>query len=248
VCASQQGTGEPPRLPLRQGLSALSYRALQRSRILITFHPPPRSLAGGSVGLDNQRGGLDSQQRPDDRPTGSEPSSGNARGPGSTQPPVITQLREGARRPEHQRPSGDRPPWGAGHPPAEQAVQAVPAAQAAQAGDARRAAASADLSGLLDMALIVIGAVLVFGARVTLTRTWAWSWHTGSGASFTLSRMHGICTSAMGELAQGVSGDAAGRCLWVDGTWTAAVLFGGFGFILAAIGCIRMLRGMKKSA
>ncbi len=121
--------------------------------------------------------------------------------------------------------------------------------QHAQAGEWRTAGANAqDTGSLADAGLLIIGAVFVLAARATLTRTWVWSWRAGSGAALTLSRMHGICTSTMGELAQGASGMAASRCLWVDGSWTAAVLLAAAGCILAVIGLTRMLRGAGKTA
>jgi len=61
----------------------------------------------------------------------------------------------------------------------------------------------------LDAGLIVIGAALFLCALSTLSSTWAWSWHAGSDRTFNLLHMHGICTSAMGELAQGASGTVA---------------------------------------
>ncbi len=123
-------------------------------------------------------------------------------------------------------------------------------AQHAQAGEWRTAGAAnaQDTGSLADAGLLIIGAVFVLAARATLTRTWVWSWRAGSGAALTLSRMHGICTSTMGELAQGASGMAASRCLWVDGSWTAAVLLAAAGCILAVIGLTRMLRGAGKTA
>lgn len=112
---------------------------------------------------------------------------------------------------------------------------------APDAANAARGAAS-----LLDAGLLIVGIVLLVGALITLTQTWVWSWHAGSGTAFTLSRMHGECTSAMGELAQGASGEAASHCLWVDTTWTAVVAFGAAGLILAAFGIVRILRAITK--
>jgi len=135
-----------------------------------------------------------------------------------------------------------------GAEPGQQADQAQ--AHRAQAGESRTADAvnAQDTGSLLDAGLLIIGAVFVLAARATLTRTWLWSWRAGSGAALTLSRMHGICTSTMGELAQGASGMAASRCLWVDGSWTAAVLLAAAGCILAVIGLTRMLRATVKTA
>jgi hypothetical protein len=106
-------------------------------------------------------------------------------------------------------------------------------------------AATRTPGSLLDICLLAVGAFLVVCSRVTLTRTWAWSWH-GPTTTFTLSRMHGACTSTMGELAQGASGDVASHCLWVDTTWTAVVALGAAGCILAAFGIARMLRAIIK--
>jgi hypothetical protein len=97
----------------------------------------------------------------------------------------------------------------------------------------------------LDASLVVIGAVLFFCALTTLISTWAWSWHARSGGTFNLSHMHGICTSAMGELAQGASGTVANHCLWVDNIWTEAVALTGAGCIVAVIGITRTLRALR---
>jgi hypothetical protein len=101
---------------------------------------------------------------------------------------------------------------------------------------------------LLDAGMIVVGVALFLGALATLTSTWAWSWHASSGAIFTLSEVHGVCTSAMGELSQGASGAISNSCLWVDLTWTEAAALTGVGCILAAIGVARVVRALRTPA
>jgi hypothetical protein len=96
--------------------------------------------------------------------------------------------------------------------------------------------------------MVVIGVAVFLGALATLTSTWAWSWHAGSGAIFTLSQVHGICTSAMGELSQGASSTISNNCLWVDLTWTEAAALTGAGCIVAAIGVARIVRALRTPA
>jgi len=108
-------------------------------------------------------------------------------------------------------------------------------------------ATARETGSLLNVGLLVVGIFMVVCSRITLTRTWAWSWH-GPSTTFTLSRMHGACTSAMGELAQGASGEVASHCLWVDTTWTAVVGLGAAGCILAAFGIARTIRAIMKPA
>jgi hypothetical protein len=98
----------------------------------------------------------------------------------------------------------------------------------------------------LPVSLIAIGAILFLGALATLTQKWAWSWHNGSGQTFTLAHMHGVCTSTIGELAQGVSGSVASNCTRIDSTWTAAVVGIVVGVIVAAAGVVRMWRTTRK--
>ena len=118
--------------------------------------------------------------------------------------------------------------------------------QRAQAQTFENASASVHAARLPDASLIVIGAALFLGALATLTQTWAWSWHAGAGKTFTLSAMHGVCTSAMGELAQGASGTVESHCLWVDGTWTEAVLLIAAGCAIGGIGIARILHAIRK--
>ncbi len=147
-------------------------------------------------------------------------------------------------RPPPRRAPGDANPIPAAEP--ESGSKQPPPAQA-QKADSGTADPKARATGsLLDTGLLVLGVVLVVCSRVTLTQTWAWSWHAGQGTTFTLSRMHGACTSAMGELAQGASGDVASHCLWVDTTWTAVVALGAAGCILAVLGAARMVRAVMK--
>ncbi|HTW73934.1 MAG TPA: hypothetical protein VMD56_03310 [Steroidobacteraceae bacterium] len=132
-------------------------------------------------------------------------------------------------------------------PPAAPAP-APPAAtppQLTQAGTRGSASGGVYATRRLDASLIVIGAALFLCALATLSSTWAWSWHAGSDRTFSLLHMHGICTSAMGELAQGASGTVASHCLWVDGTWTEAVALTGGGCIVAVIGVARTVRALR---
>jgi hypothetical protein len=123
-----------------------------------------------------------------------------------------------------------------------------PPRQAAQARTSGNARTGIYVIRLLDASMIVIGAALFLGALATLTSTWAWSWHASSGAILTLSQVHGICTSAMGELSQGASGTISNNCLWVDLTWTEAAALTGGGCILAAIGVVRIVRAIRTPA
>jgi hypothetical protein len=151
-----------------------------------------------------------------------------------------------------------RRPFSATEPPAEteplpgkahlSGKAQLPPQQPERAQAISTAHALIDIRSLLDVTLVVLGVLLVVGARITLTRKWAWSWQASPGTTFTLSRMHGSCTSAMGELAQGASRNVASHCLWVDGTWTVVVALGAAGCILAAFGLAHMLRRIRKAA
>jgi hypothetical protein len=191
----------------------------------------------------------DEQRRPSQLP---QPHTLSLPRPGTSPSPFIVltfrppprRLRPGAERGQ-QVPHGQAP-----HAQGGDAQGGDAQGGDAQGGESRTAGAAnaPDTGSVLDAGLLIIGAVFVLAARATLTRTWVWSWRAGRGAAFTLSRMHGICTSTMGELAQGASGMAASRCLWVDGSWTAAVLLAAAGCVLAVTGLARMLRGAGKSA
>jgi hypothetical protein len=249
VCASQQDTGEQPGQPLPYGPSPLSYDTLQRSRILITYRPPPQKLPASGHGTGNRESPSNPESRNSRQLSDNRQKLDNRR---SLENPRLLDNRpklDNRRSLDNPRPDRSRRPALAARPPqSSQKTQQTRTPQQAQTPHADGASASASISGLLNLALVIVGAVLAFGSRVTLTRTWAWSWHTGSGAALTLSRMHGVCTSAMGELAQGVSGNVATHCLWVDGMWTATAGLGLFGCLLAAFGLIRMLRAMVKSS
>jgi hypothetical protein len=262
VCASQQDTGEqpqPPESPEPRALSPSSSRTPRRSYILLNFRTPPRrrqrdeeSLPGKDRLPDSELL-LDGEPLPDGAPlpdskplSASEPPSESqplsAREPLSVgKPPPDSKplsagepLSVGQHLPDSETlPDSDSPPCD--HPPQE----------LAQAQASANSSASTYATRLLDGSLAVIGTALFLCALATLTSTWAWSWHAGSGVTFTLSRMHGVCTSAMGELAQGASGNVATHCLWVDGTWTEAVALTGGGCILAAIGVARIVRAVR---
>jgi len=120
-----------------------------------------------------------------------------------------------------------------------------PSVQLTQARTRGNASVGIYAARSLDASLIVIGAALFLCALATLSSTWAWSWRAGSDRTFNLSHMHAICTSAMGELAQGASGTVASHCLWVDGTWTEAVALTGGGCVLTVIGVVRTARALR---
>jgi hypothetical protein len=255
VCASQQDTGEerqPPDPPQPHALSPPSYRTPKRSYILLTFRAPrrpqrdPEPLPGEDQVPAIEPVAAREPQTASATPTTSEP-------PTTTEPPSASGLlsasefmpaseplaaRELVSRSESLPesdvlPTRDHPPGG------------DPPHRLAQARAFESAGAGMYATRLLDASLIVIGAALFLCALATLISTWAWSWHAGSGRTFNLSNMHGICTSAMGELAQGASGTVASHCLWVDGTWTEAVALAAGGCIVAVIGIARSLGALK---
>jgi hypothetical protein len=96
----------------------------------------------------------------------------------------------------------------------------------------------------LPVTLIVIGAILVLGALATLSQQWAWSWHA-RGSTLSLSRMHAVCTSSLGEIAQGVSGNVASPCTRIDATWTAAIAVIAIGVLVGAIGLGRLWSALR---
>jgi len=130
-------------------------------------------------------------------------------------------------------------------PPRASSERAPDSDPSPQLTQARSPSAATYATRWLDASLILVGAALFLSALATLSSTWAWSWRAGSDRTFNLSHMHGICTSAMGELAQGASGTVAIHCLWVDGTWTEAVALTAGGCILAAIGVARTVRTLR---
>jgi len=156
-------------------------------------------------------------------------------------PSVPTSVRELLPRGESLPES--KPPTSSERPPGEDPPHPLGQPQTFENADAGLHA-----TRLLDASLIVIGAVFLLSALATLSSTWAWSWHAGSGRTFNLSYMHGVCTSAMGELAQGASGTVASHCLWVDGIWTEAIGLTGGGCILAVIGIARILGALRTPA
>jgi len=234
VCASQHDTGGQRQLPEPQQPHALSPQSsapagsapLPRwSQLLLTFRAPRRSRLGGEPlpGKDLSPASaplLAIETVPDSNT-----------GPDSNTVPVREALPDSDRLPgSNTRSDSERPPAGdrAPRPP-----------QPRTSGNAR---AGTYATRRVDASLIVIGAALFLCALATLISTWAWSWRTGAGGTFSLSHMHGICTSAMGELAQGASGTVSSHCLWVDGTWTEAVLLIAGGCVLAVIGIVRTLK------
>jgi hypothetical protein len=182
--------------------------------------------------------------------TGEQPQPPESPQPHALSPPpsaaprrsdIVLTFRPPPRRPQADDKSlraEDKPPLPASHSPSGD----DPPRQLAQAQTFADASAGVTAARFVDTSLIVIGAALFLCALATLTSTWAWSWHAGSGSIYTLWHMHGICTSAMGELAQGASGTVSSHCLWVEGTWTEAVALTAGGCILTAIGIARFLR------
>ena len=229
MCASQQDTGEEPQPPEPQphALSPPSSRKPSRPYTLLTFRPPRRPQPD-----DAPLSGADPLPAGESRTAGEPPTASEsltASEPSTASEPPAASQPETASEP----PTADSPP---GNDPPQQAAQAQISGNPSTGMYATR---------LLDASMIVIGAALFLCALATLSSTWAWSWHAGSAGIFTLSRMHGVCTSAMGELAQGASSNVAKHCLWVDGTWTEAVALTGGGCILAAIGVARIVRAMR---
>ena len=200
----------------------------------------PASASGPAPATERRSGGAP--------PTASEPPTGNGQVPASeamlpSEPlPTGELLPRNESLPESESPTASEPTTASGPPNASERPPGGDLTQRlAQAETVDSASAAGSAAGLLDTSLIVIGAALFVCALATLTLTWVWSWHAGSAGTFNLSRMHGICTSAMGELAQGASTNVASHCLWVDGTWTEAVALTGGGFILAVIGIARIV-------
>jgi len=223
VCASQQDTGEerqPPDTPQLLALSPPSSRTPRRSHILRTF----RASRGP-------------------RPVG-EPLPGEAQVPAPEPVSVALEPRNGSEPPTRSGPLPEtKPPTASERPPGEDSPHPLGQPQSFETADAGLHA-----TRLLDASLIVIGAAFFLSALATLSSTWAWSWHAGAGRTFNLSHMHGICTSAMGELAQGASGTVASHCLWVDGIWTEAIGLTGGGCILVVIGIARILGALRTPA
>jgi hypothetical protein len=227
VCARQQDTGEerqPPDPAQPHALPPPSSRSPRRSYILLTFRPPRRPLPDAPVPRT-------------ERPPASEPPTASS--------PETTSQPETASEPDTASPptTANPPRTTSDSPPRNDAPR--PVARARTSGNA---STGTYVTRWVDASMIVIGAALFLGALATLTSTWAWSWHASSGAVFTLSQVHGICTSAMGELAQGASGTVSNNCLWVDLTWTEAAALTAGGCILAAIGVVRIGARLRAAA
>jgi hypothetical protein len=222
VCASQQETGKE-RDPLQPHvLSPPSSRTPKRSYILLTFRGPRRS-------------------QPSDRPPPGEDQV-PASGPVSvSELPTSSGSLSASEAILPSEPLPTEPPTASERPPGGDPPQRLAQAETFESAVAGRYAAS-----VLDASLIVIGGALFLCALATISFTWAWSWHAGSAHNFNLSHMHGVCTSAMGELAQGASSNVASHCLWVDGTWTEAVALIAGGCILAVIGIARIVGALRR--
>lgn len=237
MCASPQGTGEGRDLPQPQVLSPPSARAPKRSYILLTFRGPRRSQAsGGPLPRD-----AEVTVSASDPPTSSgSVSASDAILPGEPLPARGLVSRDES-LPESDSPTATEPLTATEHPPGGEPPQRLAQAETFESAGAQGYAAS-----VLDASLIVIGGALFLCALATISFTWVWSWHAGSAHTFNLSHMHGICTSVMGELAQGASSNVASHCLWVDGTWTEAVALTAGGCIVAVIGIARVVGALRR--
>ena len=220
MCASQQDTGDERRPPDPPQPRVLSPPSSRTpSSVLLTLR------VSGRPSPDNGPLAGEAQERPNgplsagDPPTSSEPSA-------VSEPPT------------------SKEPLALGEdPPRVDSPQRLAETKTYETASAGGYAAS-----VLDASLIVIGAAMFLCALATLSLTSVWSWHAGSAGTFNLSHMHGICTSAMGELAQGASTNVASHCLWVDGTWTEAVALTAGGCILAVIGIARIVGARRRDA
>ena len=221
MCASHHDTGEerqPPE-PQPHALSPPPSRPPRRSFVLLTYRPPRRAQP-----VDAPLSGTDTL------PAGEPPA---AAGQPDTAPPDTSS------RPE----TASAPPAARDAPPRNEQPR-----QVARAHTSGNVSIGIYATRLLDASMVVVGVALLLGALATLTSTWAWSWHASSGAVFTLSQVHGICTSAMGELSQGASSTISTNCLWVDLTWTEAAALTGAGCIIAVIGVARIVRTLRTLA
>jgi len=224
VCASQQDTGKERDPPQPHVLSPPSSPTPKRSYILLTFRGPRRS-------------------QPSDRPPPSEdqvPASGPV---SASELPTSSGSLSASEAILPSEPLPTEPLTASERPPGGDPPQRL-----AQAETFESAGAGGYAVSVLDASLIVIGGALFLCALATISFTWVWSWHAGSAHTFNLSHMHGICTSAMGELAQGASSNVASHCLWVDGTWTEAVALTAGGCILAVIGIARIVGALRTPA
>lgn len=230
MCASQQDTPPPSRTP-------------KRPYILLTFRRPRRSqLSDGPLSGEDQvpASGPEPASEP---PTSSGPMSASEAILPSEPLPIREVISSSESLPRSEPLTATEPLTASERPPGGDPPQRL-----AQAETFESAAAGGYAASLLDASLIVIGGALFLCALATISFTWAWSWHAGSARTFNLSHMHGICTSAMGELAQGASSNVASHCLWVDGTWTEAVALTAGGFILAVIGIARIVGARRRAA
>lgn len=232
MCASQQDTGDQrqsPDPPQPRLLSPPSPRTPKRPSVLLTLRVSGRpSPDYGPVPGEAQEP-ANGPVSASDPPTSSEPTAvGDP--PTSSEPPAVSE------------PPTSKEPLAVGEdPPRVDSPQRL-----AETKTYETASAGGYAAGVLDASLIVIGAAMFLCALATLSLTSVWSWHAGSAGTFNLSHMHGICTSAMGELAQGASTNVASHCLWVDGTWTEAVALTGGGCILAVIGIARIVGSRRR--
>jgi hypothetical protein len=222
VCASQQDTGDerqPPDPPQPRVLSPPSSRTPKPSSVLLTLRVSGRPSPDNGPLAGEAQGPANGPVSASEPPTSSEPSA-------ASEPPT------------------SKEPLALGEdPPRVDSPQRLAETKTYETASAGGYAAS-----VLDASLIVIGAAMFLCALATLSLTSVWSWHAGSAGTFNLSHMHGICTSAMGELAQGASTNVASHCLWVDGTWTEAIALTAGGCILAVIGIARIVGARRRDA
>jgi hypothetical protein len=237
VCASQQDTGEERDPPQPHVLSPPSSRTPKRSYILLTFRGPRRSQPSDGVLPGEDQVPASGLVSASELQAASEPPT--SYGPGSVSEAILPS-----------EPLTASEPVTATEPltASERPLAADPPQRLAQAKTFEDAGAGRYSASLLDASLIVIGSALFLCALATISFTRVWSWHAGSARTFNLSHMHGICTSAMGELAQGASSNVASHCLWVDGTWTEAVALAAGGCILAVIGIARIVGALRRPA
>ena len=236
MCASQQDAGKERDPPQPHVLSPPSSRTPKRSYILLTFRGPRRSQPSDRPPPGEDRvpasGPVSASELPTSGGSLSASELPTSSGPLSASEAILP------REPLPTEPltASERPPGG---DPPERRAQAETFESTGAVGYA---------ASVLDASLIVIGGALFLCALATISFTWVWSWHAGSAHTFNLSHMHGICTSAMGELAQGASSNVASHCLWVDGTWTEAVALTAGGCILAVIGIARIVGALRTPA
>ena len=243
MCASQQDTGEERDPPQPHVLSPPPSRTPKRAYILLTFRGPRRSQPSDRPPVGEDQVSANGPVSASEPPTSSGSLSASEAMLPSEPSPASGLVSRSESLPESEPLTATEPLTASERPPGGDPPQRL-----AQAETFENAGAQGYATRLLDASLIVIGGALFLCALATISFTWVWSWHAGSARTFNLAHMHGICTSAMGELAQGASSNVATHCLWVDGTWTEAVALAAGGCILAVIGIARILGTLRSPA